>query len=743
MKPVNACRAAMICIAAVFVFLGCTDDVYFDQGYGNKPPTIRLTNGPLEGDTTLYKVHFYWVGYDPDGTVEFFEYVVTSGDPAGFDPADTTGLDKWTATNHSDMMLKVSADEQGDYITINENPYTFYNKIHTLFVRAVDDLGMRSKPAYRSFTAFTLAPHIFIREPYVTNPGSDLQFLTPVIHFRWEGKDPLDTPWNYQDVDSVRYLHARYSGFVLERLNTDPEIFEELWSPWIAYDTPSDSGKTTTLGDDETLELNKSYIFAVQAKDEAGAVSSIFDAATNVRCFMVMKPTGPLISVYEPYLGIGRFIGTGTPTMVVHTPAGLPINFSWEGDASEYGGTVSTYRYGWDIKDLAEPTDWDVEPSPFHKAAPEKRFYSGIHSLYIEALDNIGTPTIGKIEINVVPLVMDRNLLWVDDFFSNDEFIQINYMMPTESQHDQFWIDICSRVDGFNPDTDVYDTAEHFFTAPSIHEMWRYKNIIWSYCAARGDFNTWMRLMRYTSEQNVGGAVSNVKYNILSYYLSFGGHLWTVGKADRDGGLAANIWRLVFPVYLKCERRTGPGSGCQDTTGVNYFPYRDYCVSMLDKAYGVFRQETDMPMRRLDYDAMMHAIVDTRDFVTASHPDLPGALHLWEKVTEPGKFFDPMVRSFHYIELYDPAYWMRRNDLKSRSCFHPMYRMKSRNTRSPINDAVIAFWSTKYAEVQSEAPGAVAAPSVHFGMPLWFFDREEVDSLANVIFREWNILREP
>ncbi|HUV35377.1 MAG TPA: hypothetical protein VMX58_00375 [Patescibacteria group bacterium] len=741
--------AAAVVISAAVLLLGCTEDVYFDGGKENQPPTVRLTNGPLEGNMTLYQVHFYWVGYDPDGIIERYEYTVVSGDPVGFDPADTTGIDKWISTERSDLVFKVSADSLDSNVTIGNNPYTLFRRTHTLFVRAVDNDGLSSKAAFRSFTAFTLAPHIFINEPVQLNPGSGMQFLGPVIHFRWEGKDPLDTPWNYQDVDSIRYLHTHFSGFVLERLNQNPEIFENLWSPWISYDAPGDSGKATTLGDDETMELAKSYIFAVQAKDEAGAISSIFDAGTNVRCFMVMEPTGPLITAYEPYHGTSKFIGTISPTAVVYTPAGLPINYSWNGDASQYGSTVSTYRYGWDVKDLDNPSDWAVDPSPYHKAAPERRFYSGIHSLYIEAVDNIGTQTIGKIEINIVPLVMDRDLLWVDDFLS-DDFPQISYMMPTESEHDAFWINICSRAEKFDPDIDVYDTNENSFRAPSIHQIWRYKNVIWSYGSARWDFNTWMQMMEYVAESDLESAPYT--YNLLQYYQTFGGHLWTEGKSDREGGLSASLPRrgyynhsnskiLIFPLYLKCEMITGPGYGCEDTSGVKTFPYKNYCVSMLDRAYGVLRGDAGMPIRNIDWDAMSHAVVDTRDILTTSNPDLPAALHLWDKVTRTGMFFDPSVRGFHYIELYDPKYWMQRNGFESQSCFHPMYRMKARNTRSAINDAVIAFWSTKYADIRPDVPGTVAAPSVHFGMPLWFFDRDEVNALADVIFREWNILK--
>ena len=97
------------------------------------------------------------------------------------------------------------------------------------------------------------------------------------------------------------------------------------------------------------------------------------------------------------------------------------------------------------------------------------------------------------------------------------------------------------------------------------------------------------------------------------------------------------------------------------------------------------------------------------------------------------------------MEIYDPAYWMEHNFLMSQSCFHPMYRMRSRNILSAVNNTTIAVWVTKYAGIVPEAVSgiAVAAPSVHFGFPLWFFDRDAVDQIVEVIFTEWQILEGP
>lgn len=732
---------------ALLLFFACGEDVYFGIDFVNQPPVIQLIHGPLEGDTTVYKIHFYWMGHDPDGKIDYYEYVLTTGDPLGFNPADTTGLEKWTRTKLTDIELTATADEMDRTITINYNSYARYCKLHTFFVRAVDNQGMRSEAEYRSFNAFTLAPHIFITEP-PPEPKVDTQFLTPVIFFKWDGKDPIDSPWNYQDVDSVRYLYTKHYGSIVEHLNEFPELFEDKWSPWFAFASATDSGKATILGDDEILEFNRTYIFVVQAKDEAGAVSSVFDEKTNVRRFMIKPPTGPLLEVREPYLGFHRFLGTNMNVLVMETPSGFPLNFSWEADASDYGAIVSTYRYGWDISDLSDPNEWAVEPSLYHKAAPQRRFFSGVHSFFIEVLDNIGIATLAKIEICIVPITMERDLLWVDDFMS-DEFIQVIWATPTESQHDEFWLDICQKVRTFDPDIDVYDSADHFYEPPDIQKLWRYKSVIWTYGSARWDFNAWMKTIKFAPEGKVGGFGTKYTYNMMAYYMALGGHAWTCGMGERYGGMAASFpskqwdWKnppdiLTFPLYLKCEITTGPSLGCIDTVGVESFPYREYCVTVVDKVTGVFRWDVKT-LRNIEYDAMTYAYRDDSDPLAKAHFGLPEELNLWEEVTKPGRFFDPRIRGFHYVEIYDPEYWMHPRGFHSRSCFHPIYRMRARNTKSVIQNTIIAFWTTTYADVVPNAPGTVAAPSVQFGIPLWYFEHDKAHMIADVIFREWRL----
>ncbi len=729
---------AAAALAALAAFASCDESLYTGTIKPNVPPTIKLTSGPLEGDTTAYAIDFSWVGNDKDGTIDHYEFAMSAGDPIGFDPADTTGPDQWTKTRATDSLFRFTADEEAGDIWFSTKYYTLYEKTHTFFVRAIDDRGGCSETAYRSFTAQTLAPFAVIDLPRSFLPGQT-QIMPPIVRFQWHCLDPIDTPWNTQQADSVRYLLTPYDRSTIEKLNVEPATFEEYWSRWKSYDAPGDSGIATVIGDDEMLSKMSSYVFAVQAKDDAGAVTAVFDPAMNVRIFAILQSAGPELRVSEPYLGWWQYIGIDNRTEVFRLPAGFVVRFSWSADASSYGGEIASYRYGWDIVDLNDPGEWAIDPNPFVKSAPPVSFASGVHTLYIEAVDNNGAATMAQMEINIFALNMTRNLLWIDDFYSTDTFQQVNYGFPTETEHDTFWLAICYRTVGFSPDIDVYDSAQRGALPPDIELLWRYKNIIWSY-SSLDEVNAWDNMVRFIPESWITSSTT-LTFNFLSYYMASGGHIWTEGKSDKQGGLIAVLfpYRQVEPINLRCEI-TGVRTGCDgDTSGVNCIAYKDYCVTVLDKIVPNERTDEIMPIRRVDWDAMTYAYRDPRDAVTLAHPALPTTLKLWDKVTATGMYFDPAVRGFTYGEIYNPGYWMSATLARTQSCFHPMYRMKSRNTLSAINNATIAFWTTKYADVAAPAEGAIPAPSVHFGVPLWFFNRSQVDSIADTVFREWRI----
>ena len=582
-------------------------------------------------------------------------------------------------------------------------------------------------------------------EPYVVidTPPPNIMVLPQVIKFSWHSG--LDV-----DPRAVRYFvslavdtNGVYNPMfdIVRDLNENPERYEDKWSDWFLYKAPDKPGVSTIMGDDEVLEINKSYYFVVQAMDRCGQVTETFTKGINFRQFIVSGSLMPTLIVREPFLGFYRFIGETLNPLSVELPPGIPLNLSWVADVSIYGGEIVGYRYGWDIQDLNDPDEWETQFSPFILSASERTFYSGIHTFYVEVLDNSGNSTIGAIEISIVPFPMERNLLLVDDFYSTD-FTQIMYNYPTETEHDTFWLDICSRAEGFVQNLDVFDTQNTNFHPPDLLKIGQYKNIIWTY-SSDPETSAWDNVVYFVPESWVGtGSTPSVNY--LPLFLAKGGHLMTLGRSDLVGGLAAVLSPLAvqFPMNLKYEITGSPGV---DTSGVYSMPYRDYCVTVLDKVVGPFRTEFEMPMRSIDRDALYDAYKDETFGYNDTYPGLPDQLQLWEEVTAPGRFFDPQVRGFTYVEIYDPEYWMDITFTQNQDCFAPMYRMRARNSLSPVHNTTVALWLTKYMNVVPDVAAGIAVParSVHFGFPLWFFDRTQVDQLVEVIFDEWQINASP
>jgi hypothetical protein len=555
--------------------------------------------------------------------------------------------------------------------------------------------------------------------------------------------------WRSDDTDSIRHMWSQVvdtdsvynpSFDIIADLNRNPWRYDEMWSPWIAYDAPGDSGTSTVLGDDEDLEAGKHHVFAVQAKNGDGVITSTFDLQTNARRFRVKPITGPLFILIEMHLGGFKFIGDKMNPVWRDYPSGVPLSFRWRADASSYGGEIVGYRHGWDIADF---NAWDTPFSKLDTFATETKLFSGYHTFYAEALDQAGNVSRGSVRIEIVPFPMDRNLMWVDDFFSWNHPIP-NYSYPPEYDHDGFWIDICERAEGFDPARDVYDCIENRSRPPSLELVGRYKNIIWTYSNSS---DTWSDIIHFVPESWIGQE-TQTSMNYLSMFLYKGGHLWTLGRSDQSGGLAAALPTDArsFPMHLACEI-TGNRDDCDgDRSGAFSMAYRDYCISVIDKISGRFRTDKIMPPRALNhYDVLEYAYRDDSDPFTAMHPELPPRLELWEEVTRPGRYFDPDSSSnpggFTYVEIYDPEYWMTRRRITSRPCFHPMYRMSAKNDTSAVDDCAIAVWVTEYGDIVPDvgAGAAVAAPSVHFGFPLWFFDRESADGIADVIFSRWGI----
>ena len=611
----------------------------------------------------------------------------------------------------------------------------------TALVLAALAILVLSTGCWEVFCPLDEEPVAVIEKPPLQSAGT--QSYATTVTFRWSCETecrPLSVRYL---CDIVRDTNGVYSDTfnVVRDLNRNPSRYEDQWSDWVSYDAPDEAGREVMV---EGLEVGKVQFFAVQARSYCDHATTVFTLNKNIRRFISSVKAGPLLTVGETYLGYARFIGTTMSPIKYDLPPGVPLNFKWKATADDYGGEIVCYRYGWDVADIYDPDDWEVFCSPYHMATPTKTLYSGVHTLYVEAIDNGNKTTRAQIQINIIPFAMDRTLLWVDDFYAIDPQSPL-WETPSESNHDAFWLDICSRAGGFDPGRDVYDCYYgHAIQPPTMQEIGKYKNIIWTYSSTQ---DAWRKVIQFTPESQVGG-VPSTSLNYLPFFLASGGHLWTLGRSEKTGGLAAT-WKQstmpLFPASFKFDMAYDP----EDTSGVNCMGYRDYCVSMIDKIWGSFKNNPgEVPpnyIRSLDRDAMRYAYRDDADFITGQYPGLPGQLDLWGEITKPGRFFDPQVRGFMYCEIYDPQYYMDFNITQSQQCFHPIFRMRSRSTLSFINNGTIAVWVTRYEDVvpQVESGVGVAARSLHFGFPLWFFDRTAVDQIVEVVFDEWQIRAAP
>ncbi len=592
-------------------------------------------------------------------------------------------------------------------------------------------------------------PFVVIDTPAPPSNPAAVVMLGPVIQFGWHSGlevEPHFVRWLcMQVVDTNGNYDPSFD--IVRDLNLHPARYEDRWTKWIPYKNPH--GRTTTIGGDEPLALRRSHIFAVQAQDRSGTVTTIFQRGMNIRQFIVSSTVAPLLKTWEPFIGGRVFIGANLRPEAVYFPAGLEMNFSWRADASSYGGTIAGYRYGWDVSDVDDKHDWETKRfSPENTSAPPISFQSGVHTLYVQALDNSGAITLGRIEVTIVPFTMERNLLWVDDFPSNNSFPQVDYYFPREDEHDAFWLGHCAKATGFDASRDVYDAYYSYNgKPPALSLITQYKNIIWTF-SQDAEHGAWDDVIRFTPESMISTG-GTPYYNYLALFLAKGGHLLTEGMSDRMNGLAAIFPPAPasrgFPLNIKCEF-LGNSDDCDgDTSSVDSYAYRDYCVTMLDKIVGVFRTDSDMPMRRVrNYDCMYPGAIKSDDMWHSRIPGMPDNLDLWSEVIKAGRFYapnepNPRPGGFTPVEVYDPAYWMNHTGVTSRGCFHPMYRMKSKSSLSPLNDQAAALWVTKYADVVPPVAGGVPAPSAHFGFELWFFDRTQGNQIIYVIFSEWGI----
>jgi len=746
---------------------GCADDQFVGIDKENQPPQVWLSSAPPEGSVSDYTLHLFWGGWDPDGEVAYFEYSITNNDAGVFDPADTTGADKWRKVHCNDSTFVFSADVLADSSQTdpeNLKPVDFI-RTHTFFIRAVDERGLASvRPAYRSFTSRTLSPIVDIVIPRAV--GFDPASVPPIMTFRWIGHDYVSNEREVQDPDSVRWiiLGTRVFGrswtATMDYIRKNPNAPE--WSTWHYYRAPGDSGKSWTTW---PLDFG-TYVFGVQVKDEAGAVCPVFDEARNLRRVVVTpRKTGPLLMVYNRYIGTTVTTSPNAPVTIIDLPGNVPMSFRFGVDASSYGGVASGYRYGWDIQDFNDESQWEIQNTPFvtfvngvpTASSPPRNWQFDSHTFYVEVIDNSGYTSRAGVTVNIVPFTFGRSVLLVDDYdeAENAGFIPTNGGAPSDEEHDAFWEEMLSDVRGFDPTMDIIEVEDEF----PVQAVADYKSVIWDVYAGyslKAGISALPGLVRFIpSDPALGGQVSGkVQLNVLALYMAAGGHVLLCGEQPMTSVFNPNVGGQIFPLIFRYELTGDHKSPYEDSdvgekgVGDNSFAYYECCLNVLDISVlsnpMLIRNSKvhTCPVKTVrNHNGMTDGLRSALPLDESSGFPL---LELRPEVAEPGKTFAPDRRGL-VNDVYNPPYFELicgrfTETTPPRWCFQPIYGHGCLDESSVIYDAPIAFWTLTFADRTPDTGGGPAAKSAVWGFEPVFFKPEQVkQALDLILFDEWKL----
>lgn len=413
-------RILRILAWSLLVLLGllaaCSSDD--DEFIPNELPDTRIIIAPSSTLPVSYRVEFAWLGSDPDGLIDAYDWRISDDGANGIvDVGDTLGL-PWQRTVRSDSLFDASAeldsfppDVENPVIT---DPIDFrWWQNHTFWVRAVDQKGaVDPTPASSRFTATTTAPTIAIDIPtdlprdggaakqaecFLTNPVLAVGVKTVDLD------DPLGIADEYryallavQDLDPAAYaalgipnLNAGeclgYDDFV--QLDLLPYVPEEAWSIWMEYVVTDDPSIDFTL---PALELGSSWFLFLQARDRARALTPTLRYNLNFFEFKVEGGFAPQLTVLDPNDDEYVFDEDTMLPVAIDLQGDGEYRFQWSGDATSYAGVVTGYRYAVDPVDPSnvDELEWATPWSPLQITL--LTLSDGPHSLVVAVQDNSG-----------------------------------------------------------------------------------------------------------------------------------------------------------------------------------------------------------------------------------------------------------------------------------------------------------------------------------------------------------------
>jgi len=470
-------------VAAAFLG-GCSK---FDPGDPNENqlPETTLSFSPDEGDTSNFEVRMNWFGWDVDGKIEYYQTVWDWPDSL-VDPVVGVDWDEvdWRNVINTDSVFYVRAS--AETVTTTKG-----FQQHRFAVRAVDDEGAWDEtPEQVAFTAFTFVPETEILRGPATVTGT-------MVSFEWTAVDRDGVIVGYQ--------------YRLSRFDSGE------WFPVVESDTLSAEETDVIFG-----PITGKHRFEVWAIDDAGA----FDRtpATSVFTSNPDLALGPKLFIVSNVFGLFSFRGPiWDPEYNIPEPIflGERLRFQWYGTAESYGGEVVGYRHAYD--DTTIWPAWSIFDRDFART-PEV----GVHSLYVQSIDNANAITRARVTFEVVEASLDDYILIVDDYDLNEHLA----IWGTDDARDLFYFELTAPFERervvWTPEQQLEDNLKQ---PPDVEALANASTVIWYSDGAPISDATQAPVLWRTFH------ASDVIYNAIAGYVRVGGNL-VLGGFKSIGAIA-------------------------------------------------------------------------------------------------------------------------------------------------------------------------------------------------------------
>src|ERR1041385_8160586 len=406
-------NAPLALIALAFAVLGLASCSHKASGVlnPNQRPSVILTAAPAARDSLtpyFYAYRMDWSGNDPDGRVDHYDYCI---DPA---PGDSV----WIHTSKNEQIVFFRATHP-DPVQPGTQPTA--SDPHVFVIRAIDDHGALSRPVFRAFYSFTIAPTVEIVSP----PPSALlaAFVPPSVRIEWTGSDP-DGQFTQKP---VKYKFKMFKLLDVQELLAKPDLLRareaaKNFAGWDSTSADTQFAQFTNLtpGGIGSDPASGSYVFVIVAFYEAVAYSPVFSPDSNILKISIglAASLGPLIRIFDQYIDFTYLSGGYSTDPLRQIPIEIPshkaLEVNWDA-IPPAGSRIQYFRWMLDgnINDNTPRIDEETDYRHWSRPSPEmpgrtvlspptphgEGFEDGVYLFYLECAVNNGLKSLGILKI--------------------------------------------------------------------------------------------------------------------------------------------------------------------------------------------------------------------------------------------------------------------------------------------------------------------------------------------------------